>query len=203
MARSRTASDSAARPSAARTARELVVLVETMVGASAAPVAPAGSRLYAELENLARVIDRARAEIAALRPDEIRERHLPSATDALDAVPNATEEATHGILRAVQRIDGLTAEMTPEVASAVNAAVAEVHEACNFQDVSGQRIKKVVRTLQHVETTVGRLLAAFGAELAAPSDAESGQFPATTTGTRPAQDAKRQAEIDARFGPLD
>src|SRR5690606_621227 len=103
-----------------------------------------------------------KAEIAALRPDEIRSRHLPTATDELDAVVGATEQATNSILEAVEVIETLVGEMTPEAGKQITEAVTRVYEACNFQDITGQRITKVVKALQHIEQKVDGLLAVFG-----------------------------------------
>ena len=38
----------------------------------------------------------------------------------------------------------------------VNDAVTEIFEACSFQDLTGQRISKVVETLQHIERRVSK-----------------------------------------------
>jgi outer membrane biosynthesis protein TonB len=45
----------------------------------------------------------------------------------------------------------------------VNAAVMEIFEACSSQDITGQRISKVVDTLQHIESRVGRFAKAVNA----------------------------------------
>jgi chemotaxis protein CheZ len=190
-------------------ARDLIALVEELVGTLEGDLSPVGVKLYAEIEALAQYIEKARAEITALRPDEIRDHHLPTATDELEAVLGSTEEATNGILGAVEKIEALTAEMPPAVAEAVTGAVTQVYESCNFQDVTGQRINKVVKTLQHIERTVNGLLAAFGDEIAKRrhDDHEAGAPAAAAVsdsdllnGPQLPQDAKRQAEIDALFG---
>src|SRR6266545_1144385 len=66
-------------------------------------------KVYAELEGLAKYILAAKREIAALRPDDITSEHLPKATDELDAIVGSTEEATNGILQAMELLEGLTA----------------------------------------------------------------------------------------------
>src|SRR5580658_6034327 len=50
---------------------------------------------YRELEQLAQTIRSARDEIAAIQPGDISTDHIPRATDELDAVVCATEEATN------------------------------------------------------------------------------------------------------------
>ena len=42
------------------------------------------------------------------------------------------------------------------------SAVTQIFEACNFQDVTGQRISKVVKTLQLIDNRVSQLLHTFG-----------------------------------------
>jgi chemotaxis protein CheZ len=190
-------------------ARELMALVEGIVASMEGDLSPVSIKLYAELEQLARFIQRAKAEIAQLRPDEIRDRHLQIATDELEAIVGATEQATHGILGAVEQIENLTSEMTAELAEKVTEAVTQVYEACNFQDITGQRISKVVKALQHIEEKVDALLSAFGDEIAKHRKEAAAPGPATApndgdllNGPQLPQDAKRQADIDALFASL-
>jgi chemotaxis protein CheZ len=43
--------------------------------------------------------------------------------------------------------------------------VTRIFEACNFQDITGQRITKVVRTLKHIEGKIEVLIQALGEEV--------------------------------------
>ena len=193
-------------------ARELMAMVEGIVATMEGDLSPMSIKLYAELEQLANFIQKAKSEIAQLRPDEIRDQHLPTATDELEAIVGATEGATNGILNAVEQIENLTSEMPPEVAEKVSEAVTQVYESCNFQDITGQRISKVVKALQHIESKVDGLLSAFGDEMTkhrkdeAPQpetskqDASSDQ--ALLNGPQLPQAAKGQADIDALFASL-
>ena len=76
----------------------------------------------------------------------------------------ATEQATNSIFEAVEGIEALTDQMTPEVSEQVVAAVTSVYEACGFQDITGQRISKVVGALKQVEEKVVALQETFGPE---------------------------------------
>lgn len=193
-------------------ARELMAMVEGIVASMEGDLSPMSIKLYAELEQLANFIQKAKSEIAQLRPDEIRDQHLQTATDELEAIVGATEGATNGILSAVEQIENLTGEMPPEVAEKVSEAVTQVYESCNFQDITGQRISKVVKALQHIEAKVDGLLAAFGDEMtkhrkdeaaqpeASKQDAPSDQ--ALLNGPQLPQAAKGQADIDALFASL-
>lgn len=122
-------------------------------------------KMYSELEGLARYIHATRRELAMLRPDEIRQRHLPTAHDELGAVVNATEQATNIIMDTCDKITMLGAQVSPEVNNQLIEYVTTIFEACNFQDITGQRITKVVKALQHIEQKVEALVEAFGEEL--------------------------------------
>ena len=121
-----------------------------------------GMASYSDIVELARFIQSARSEIAELRPQEINEEHLPTATDELDAIVQSTEGATNTIFEAVEAIESLTAEMDPQTADAVTNHVTAVYEACSFQDITGQRITKVVFALKQIEEKIDQLLSAFG-----------------------------------------
>ncbi len=148
------------------TQAEITEVVEQMMGSLQGDLSEVNLKIYSELEGLAKYILAAKREIAALRPDEITAEHLPTATDELDAIVGATEEATNTILQAMEVLGNLTEKMPAEVADQVNDAVTQVYEACNFQDVTGQRITKVVKALKHIEDRVDGLVAAFGDEIA-------------------------------------
>jgi chemotaxis protein CheZ len=158
---------------------EIVAVVESILATMDGDLSQTNLKLYAELESLARYITEAKSEIASLRPDEIRSQHLPTATDELEAIVGATEQATNGILSAMEVLEGLTGEMSPELGEKITEAVTQVYEACNFQDITGQRITKVVKALQHIEQKVDGLLAIFGSDVASRAAADADAAPET------------------------
>lgn len=169
-------------------------------------------KLYSELAALARYIQEARCEIASLRPDEIRSRDIPSATDELDAVVGATERATGQILDACEKIEAISATVSAEAAGALIEAVTGIYEACSFQDITGQRITKVVKTLKHIEGKVSKLLEACGQELdgahgeisgTAPSDSRPMSDLALLNGPQLPGKGVNQAEIDRLLASFD
>ena len=143
---------------------EVAEIVESVLTSLQGDMSSADVRLYNELEKLSELIQSAKSEIAAIRPEDINEQHIPTATDELDAIVGATEEATGTILDCMEKIEGLTSKMDAEVGAEVGNAVTQVYEACNFQDITGQRITKVVKALKEIETKIDALVAAFGAQ---------------------------------------
>jgi chemotaxis protein CheZ len=190
---------------------EITAIVESIMSKLAGDLTAADLKLYTELEQLARFIQNARSEIAAVRPHDINSEDIPRATDELDAVVGATEEATGTILDACEQLEKASTGLPPEAAEAITNAVTRIYEACNFQDITGQRITKVVKTLKHIEDRVSAMLTAFGGEIAKhqggvapvvpgaakPSDAE------LLNGPQMPDDAKKQAEIDAILASFD
>ncbi|MBV8168305.1 MAG: protein phosphatase CheZ [Alphaproteobacteria bacterium] len=192
---------------------EITAIVESIMSKLAGDLTAADLKLYTELEQLGRFIQNARAEIAAVKPQEINAEAIPSATDELDAVVGATEEATGTILDACEQLEKASAGLPPEAAEAITNAVTAIYEACNFQDVTGQRITKVVKTLKHIEDRVSAMLRAFGDEFAKhqqpAAPAAAAATPAKPTdadllnGPQLPDDAKKQAEIDAILASFD
>lgn len=72
----------------------------------------------------------------------------------LEAVVQATEAAANRIMEAAEAIGDWLREGKHDPASmdAVNEKVNAIFEACSFQDVTGQRIRRAIQHLQQVET---------------------------------------------------
>ena len=116
------------------------------------------SVLLAELEGLGRTIARAKAEIAALKVEDIRDAHIPSATDELDAIVDHTAHATNEILDCCETLEQLEAELSGEAAVKLQGAVTRIYEACSCQDITGQRIGKVVTALKAIEVRISSIV---------------------------------------------
>jgi chemotaxis protein CheZ len=118
--------------------------------------------LLAEVEALGHTIARAKVEIAALRVDDITDNHIPFATDELDAIVEHTATATNAILSSCETLDEVARSVTGEPATRLQDATTRIYEACSFQDITGQRINKVVGTLKTIEAKVVQIVATFG-----------------------------------------
>jgi chemotaxis protein CheZ len=139
---------------------------------------------------LLRAVDRTKLEIAALRACGL------AASDGgvrqeLDAVVGGADESFQRILTAAEDIDEaantlmalLGREQDQALARAIRDQVARIFEACSFHDLAGQRISKVLGTLQSVDDRVTRIMdvwggsAAFGEPVAAPLAAGNERTP--------------------------
>ena len=86
---------------------------------------------------------------------------------SLHAIVGGTEQATQSILQAAEEIDQAANTLSASVkgshdqglAHDIQDRVVQIFEACNFQDLTGQRVAHVLATLKFVEEHVARLLA--------------------------------------------
>ena len=126
---------------------------------------------FQELSDLKKVIDESRAEIGMARPGDIQNKDIPTAADELDAVIASTEEATGTIMDACEEIQNQADKIEGEHADAINNEVMKIYEACSFQDITGQRINKVMTTLQSIDERVGHLISVLGDKLTQTGEA--------------------------------
>ncbi len=137
-------------------------IVRQVIGSLQGDVSAADLKFYTELEDLARYIRQAKQEIAAIKPEDISTDFIPNATDELDAVVGATEEATNSIMDVCDTISSVADTCSEDVKEKLISCTTRIYEACNFQDVTGQRITKVVEALKHIDTKIEALVKAMG-----------------------------------------
>ncbi len=164
--------------------------------------------LLSEVEALGRTISTAKAEIAALRVDDINASHIPFATDELDAIVAHTASATHAILESCETLDEVGTAVSGEVAAKLTGATTRIYEACGFQDITGQRITKVVGTLKTIETKVASIIAAFGDRSGTVAAAPPAERPAVVetsllNGPQLPTAAMDQSDIDRLLASFD
>jgi len=154
--------------------------------------------LHQDCEDLANFIMTARSEVAEIRPNDLKQERLPRAGKELDAIVEATEGATNQIMNATEAI--MNAKVTD--ADVVNDACMEIFEACSFQDITGQRISKVVSTLNYIEDYMTRLTNAWGHHTdnaAADTDAEEDEEADLLNGPALEGEGVNQHDVDTLF----
>ena len=144
---------------------DVAKVVGTLLVSNTGNIAGVSRKIYAELDSLNRYIRTAKAEISALRPDEVKDEFVPAATGELDAIVGATAEATNSIMDATEIIENVADALEGEQQDSLMDATTRIYEACGFQDITGQRITKVVKTLKEIEDKVDALVGAFGDEI--------------------------------------
>jgi len=113
----------------------------------------------------------------------------------LEAVVQATENAANQIMEAAEAIGSwLQAGGDPAALQAVTKQVNAIFEACTFQDLTGQRVRRAIEHLQHVETMLSGLMGGASG-VAAGVQASA----AEAAGATKAHDLG-QSEVDQLFG---
>lgn len=151
--------------------------------------------LLAELEGLGRIIADARSEVAALRVDDGVGPDIPAATDELAAIVAHTAQATHEILDCCETLESVAGRIGGAEAEALLGTATRIYESCSFQDITGQRIAKVVAALQAIEGRIARARRGIAVPAGAPAPAE----PSLLNGPQLPGQAISQSAIDALF----
>lgn len=114
------------------------------------------AKVYGELREIAGYIESMRREIGVLQVNELKNTRIPSAGEELGAIVKATENATNTIMECAEAIMNADASDPAGYQDFVNEQVMKIFEACSFQDITGQRISKVVETLNMIDERVSR-----------------------------------------------
>lgn len=127
-----------------------------------------------EFSIIAGYIAKAKEEIREMRPHDISQERIPTAGAELEAITRDTENATHAIMNSAEAMMGFSIDQFGGDASAYKAAVDDevmkIFEACSFQDITGQRVSKVVNVLKQIEERVGKLANTLGVEDSTPQE---------------------------------
>ena len=169
--------------------------------------------MHQEIARLANYIRDAKKEIFSIATNNNNEPAIIDASAHLDEVIKHTEEATNSIMDAVDGIQNAAAGIGGEKEQSILDATTRIYEACNFQDVTGQRIRKVIKLLENIEQRIDKLNELFGNdnEIAAAAvvhnaKADNVEMPADDkalmNGPQLASQAASQADIDALFASL-
>ena len=161
--------------------------------------------IYRELRDIAAYITAMKEEVGRLQPHEIKSRRIPEAGKELDAIVAATEEATNAIMALAEAV--LAADAAdPGYRDLVESHMLQIFEACSFQDLTGQRIARVVSTLQQIEARIARFSETVrmqdiaGAISEREAAYEARRKALLLHGPQDKDRAIRQSEVDALFG---
>jgi chemotaxis protein CheZ len=128
------------------------------------------AKLKVELDLIHDAINRTKREIATLHGKSFDGNEMAKVNGELGAVVGGTEHATQQILEAVEAIDqaasALAKNISPDqqklLSEEIQERVVAIFEACNFQDLTGQRISKVMSTMKFIEQHINAMMDIWG-----------------------------------------
>lgn len=118
--------------------------------------------LFSELGELAKYLNEMRKELFAMQQDDLANDKIPDAASQLQAVLEVTEEATGKVMSECEKIESRMSGAPEAIAADVQACVTAIYEALSFQDLTGQRLQKIIVVLQEVERQILRMVVVFG-----------------------------------------
>jgi chemotaxis protein CheZ len=127
-------------------------------------------KLKVELDLIHDTIGRTKREISVLHGHSFNGGEMSRVTGELGAVVGGTEQATQQILQAAESIGQAAAAMagadSPDrqklLGEEIQQRVVSIFEACNFQDLTGQRIGKVMTTMKFIENHITVMMDIWG-----------------------------------------
>ena len=127
-------------------------------------------KLKIELDLIHDAITRTKQEIAVLHGKSFDGDEMAKVSGELGAVVGGTEEATQQILAAAEAIDNASTalgkvtspDQQKQMLEEIGDNVVAIFEACNFQDLTGQRISKVMTTMKFIETRIIAMMEIWG-----------------------------------------
>lgn len=172
----------------------------------------ADSFVQQEISKLANYICEAKNEIFAIQTNAKAEDAIQDASLHLEEVVKATEEATNKIMDAADAIQESANGIGGEEETKIIAATTIIYDSCAFQDITGQRIRKVITLLENIEDRVSKLNNIFGATPDVVTEGKPVMDPNVIIvpqddkdllhGPQLASQASSQAEIDALLAKL-
>jgi chemotaxis regulatin CheY-phosphate phosphatase CheZ len=167
-------------------------------------------RIRFDLVEMSKAIARTKTEIASMKPDADHHGKFGEASEELDSVVQATEAATSDILACAERIQEMAwtlreQGLEADVCDLLDAKATEVYTACSFQDLTGQRTRKVIGVLRYLEERINAMIAIWGldgamaAEAAETRAVDAGK--ALLNGPAKPGQGLDQADVDMVMGP--
>jgi chemotaxis protein CheZ len=122
-----------------------------------------------ELAAIYAAIQSSRQDMDSLKAGLLHDSKLERASRELDAIVAGAQQATQDILRAAENVDETTSALSGTLRNAhqkglahdIRDHVGQIYEACNFHDLTGQRVANVLAAIQFVEQQIGRLAQAW------------------------------------------
>lgn len=171
-------------------------------------------QLRAELDAMKEAITSTKREIASLYRSDYQGKGMRRVAGELDAVVDATEAATTTILTSLEEIEtNATMLRAAGVSTGNNDCVGVIldrvlamYEACNFQDLTGQRITKIVSVLKFIEERLDKMIGVWGGldafkDLVVPEGVDPNDESSLLNGPKLEDDVGHvsQGDIDALF----
>lgn len=165
-----------------------------------------------EIAQMVRSIGRTKSELAAIKHPMADDDRIKNASSELDEIVVATQTATDDILQSTERIGELLDEILARhtgdeklyaLTEEAGQELVNIMEACSFQDITGQRVNKVVNTIRYIQDRILAMIGIWGADafmdLPVKEDEPQTEGEALLNGPALGNEGLSQSDIDALF----
>ena len=126
--------------------------------------------LEREIVGLFDNIQRIKHELASIKHPKRDQDMIGSVADQLSAIADETTEAANEIMSATEAINAVNQELMKQVKfggarnyfQKIDGGVGRIFEACSFHDITGQRLSRIVRTINAIEGALNSLVVIVG-----------------------------------------
>jgi chemotaxis protein CheZ len=156
--------------------------------------------IYYQIENILLQISELKKDISNLNAEILHDNFIPEMEIELESIIMQTEESVSGILDTVDKISEIAKKIQDDqIRGALLHKVTKILELCNFQDLTGQRIQKIIYHLSKIESIIFKMLHALRPEneLKIPDHDEKNK--SLLNGPQKKEDTPSQEDIDQFF----
>jgi chemotaxis regulatin CheY-phosphate phosphatase CheZ len=124
-------------------------------------------RFQGDVLEMARRLAETRQQIAAITAEGAQEGPIEIARGELDAIVQSTATHTHSILEAAEQIQEIAwtlreGGLAVETCDAIDQRAINIYVACSFQDLTSQRIRKVIDAMVFMEDRITNMIDIWG-----------------------------------------
>lgn len=165
-----------------------------------------------EIAQMVRSIGKTKSELAAIQHPMANDDRIKAASSELDEIVVATQTATEDILRSTEHVGELldeilarhpTDERLYTLTEEAGQELVNIMEACSFQDITGQRVDKVVKTIRYIQDRILAMIGIWGAEafidMPVREDTPANEGETLLNGPALTGEGLSQSDIDALF----
>lgn len=166
---------------------------------------------YDEVSNISGRIDTTKRELANVAHPRLTQDRFRQAATELAAVVATAESSTNKIMESAEKLDAIIKDIATDISELDLAVrrtqmidlIVKIYEACNFQDLTGQRINKVMKTIGYIESRIQAIVQVWGSkaleQFPVPVPIEKIDSGLVLKGPQDTGQAISQADIDALF----
>ena len=158
--------------------------------------------IYHQIEMILAQFTALKRDISNMSREILDDSFIPDITMDLRSVILQTEKSVTGILDVSDEISNMSQKITdPALREELMIKSTRILELCNFQDLTGQRIQKIVHHLTEIESVIYKMLHALRPDLKL-RDKHASEEHALLNGPQKEHETPSQNDIDDLFDSL-